>query len=1369
MANASPAQKARLLKKLISGHTNDKEDRAMASILESCTSKKEYDEVLRLAGGKKKVFGEPDDKSAKRRMSALDKKWGGKQKAALSQALLLLEQAKTPEEARKLADQLGGTSLKHQIKDPALIKRLNAVAKRHKMPALSHGLPPKAVANIRKQIAGANDDAAVKLAESKHAMNIASPAEKAKLIRTMMSGWTKDREDMAIYKILSSCKSKKEFDEVMRLSGGKKVVAELDLKEAKNKLNQLCGAWGRTEWATNKKLAQKFNNVLADPKRRAELGATRPPTAGEVGMAGGSFKLDPKGDPMLAQAGKAMNMAKQQIQKNAYNIGYDQQAQTELVLEQRRREVSGKPKLDWTSLTAQAEKITSDPDLDKKVAAFRKKYNKGRFLGIGKIDMKEAKKKYITKQTEALAKKNGVSKQTMKSLVTQRMGQIYGEAGGMLKAQNKQLLGPLKKKLAHLEKTRGKKDPEVVALRAQIKKIEDATGPYTEHVNAVGDIYKGMFEVPPSWVETFVKVFTIVADIAAAIVSLIPGVGQIIGACYFGVKAIVAAVQGDLLGMFTSVASAIPGVGAAIGGAVGQGVKIAGQIAQAAIGVGKGIASGDVLGVIGGLASAAGGVGGVGGAVGKVANQVSKGLNVAAQAGTFVDGAVRGDVGRMLGGLSGVAGGVGAMAAPGSSLSKAMSYAQKGVNMADGIARGDIGAVVNSAASMAAPHIKNQTAKDVLKYAQKAVPFVDSVARGDLSGALNVVANELGNLPVSGDAKKALNLAKNGIHFADALRAGDYGKALGNLSSGLQGLSGDPTFQKIAQGVGQGGDVLRGIQSGDPAAVLQALTGKDGQGGLLSTMGAEGLSKAMGDMGKKASDLLGSPDFKTVMDVTRSGTAFVQGLANGDLDQSLAAVAGLSGPLGKAVPGLKSTLDTAVPLARAMAKGDFESALGSLAGSPLTQELGNKLGLLEPLSGLAKGTALKDLEGLGRSLGAVASGIARGDTSAILGGIDRSISSLQQAAGPSSPLGQTLGLAKRASALGQGIANGDLGAIGRAAGDLAGPLLQRPELAGIVRNPAVQNVAQAIQKGLPMVQSLANGDLGSTLQQVQNELGGLTSNPAARRALGLVTDGARFANAMGQGDWSGALSTVSGQMQQLGRGSEARALTGAIKQVTDLTSAMGSGNPAQLASALRGGFLDQATSGKISGTFDEVSKLGGRLLESSELSTAMELTRAGSRFFSSVAHGDLSQSLSQVAGLSGPLGRAVPKLSGLLNAGAPLAQAMAGGNFDQALQALGENPATSGIAESMSSLQPLAELASGRALSNLEGLEQSLNTTLHIQDRLDEIRGFESTTRELMERFGGDPMQMANNLLDRSGYLKPPIDPLDLMEETLAA
>jgi hypothetical protein len=429
--------------------------------------------------------------------------------------------------------------------------------------------------------------------------------------------------------------------------------------------------------------------------------------------------------------------------------------------------------------------------------------------------------------------------------------------------------------------------------------------------------------------------------------------------------------------MFTNLASAIPGVGGAIGGTVGKVANLAGRALQTGIGVGKGIADGDWKGIMGGLASAAGGLGGLGGTLGKVAGEAGKAINLASGAGSAIEGAVRGDLSQVLGGLGGVAGGVGAMAAPGSNLAKVMDYAQKGLKLTDGIASGNLGNVADAAMGLAGdlaknPALsgvaKNPVVQEVAKYAQKAVPFVQALANGDASQAMQAVATELGNIPGSPATKQALKLLGDGVRFTDALRTGQYGKALTGLSGSLQSLGAGPEAQTLARGVGQMGGVIEALGKGDPQALADALRGPDGRGGFLGALGDGALSKGFAGVADAAGKVLGSPELRTALDLTRAGTSFFSGLAQGDLNKALSGVAGLSAPLGKAVPQLSNLLSAGAPLVQSMARGDFGRALGALAENPAAAGFAEKLGLLDPLSDLANGHALAAMRGIEQEL-----------------------------------------------------------------------------------------------------------------------------------------------------------------------------------------------------------------------------------------------------------------------------------------------------------------------------------------------------------------------------------------------------------------
>ncbi|MFN0168439.1 MAG: hypothetical protein ACKV22_18590 [Bryobacteraceae bacterium] len=830
MGGATPEQKAKLVRELMSGHTSDSEDQAIARILQSCTSKAEYDKVLAMAGGKDAVLKELDDKGAKSLLCQVHAKWESEQKEAAGKAIGLLEQCQSPEEAKELATQLGGTELKHKVKDPEQLKRLEAVAKRFEMPALAYGVAPGAVgqtrASVNQAITKQDSDLATKLAEDKDAMKVASPSEKAGLIKELMRGWTKDRQDVAVYKILSSCTSKAQFDQVMELSGGREVLKDMDHAETRTKMDQLFGAWDRVDLADDKKRAGQFQGVMADPQKQADLSATRPPTGAEVNQVGGSFKLDAKdaNDPLMQQAGQAAGAVQKSIQSKAFDIDWDPQAKTELVLEQRKREVEGKPKLDWTKLTAEADKITSDPDFAKNVQAFQKQYNES--SPLDKLDDKEAREKYVTLHMEKLAKQNGLSEQTMKSLVTQRMGQIYHEGAGEMSGYSEAIAGPMKKELARIEETKGPNSPEAAELRERIAKFDKATSAYTNHLGSIGTVYKDMFPVPASFWEGFVSAFSFISDIAAAVASCIPGVGQAIGATYFGVKAVVAAAKGDVLGMFSSVASALPGLGSAIGGAAGAAVKTAGRAMQTGIGVGAGIADGNVLGALGSVAGA------------------------------------------------------------GAGISPVLDYAQRGLKLADGISRGDVSAIAGAAGDVLGPLsnnpavqgiVRNPVVQGVAQATGQAVPFLDAIARGDMSQALGAVAGQLGPL------------ANDGAAFVDALRSGNYGKVLGEMGSSLNQMGAGPEAAALVQSFNQVSDVLSALASGNPRQMVAVL---QGPGGVLEQLAGGGLSNAFAGVSNVARQTLDTPQLRAARDLTTTGTRFLRAVGSGELNNHLAAAWG---------------------------------------------------------------------------------------------------------------------------------------------------------------------------------------------------------------------------------------------------------------------------------------------------------------------------------------------------------------------------------------------------------------------------------------------------------------------------------------------
>jgi hypothetical protein len=971
LEQASDEEKAKAIHAILnrSGPRLSPEERmAAVNILKSCKSKQEYDKVVQMAGGwdeVSKIVGR--DEASGKTLRGLNDGWAAKEKAAAEKAVSLLEQARTPEEAKQIANELGGSQLKHQIKDPALLDRLNAAAKRHNLPALGYPVSGEQVAKYREQFQKAirdkDSELATKLASDKNAMAVASPAEKGGLVNELMRGWNKNRHDEAAYNILKSCTSKAEFDEVLKL-GGKRAYEDVGEEETKVKINELAGAFGRVDVANLPEVAKKFENVLVDPQRRAELGKTRPPTAEEAAGIGGPLKLDglDPNDPLQQKFAHAAPLAKEHMAKQAFDLDSHPQAQNELVLENRRREIKGQPPLDLTGLTAQADKIMNEPDLDQKIRQWKKGKTK-----IGdppdwakdpsKPIPRDAKEDYLSERMESLAKEHGLSKQTMKHLVTERMGQVYEEAHGILMAHGGGAeIQKMREQLAKLEEAGQKDSPEAQALREKIAAFTKATGGYIDRVGETSEIYKSLFPMPPSFLEGFVNVLTAIArllpDIAAAVCSFLPGIGPAIGGAIAAIKGVVSsAVSGDILGAFGSVLNVIPGVG---------------QLASKSLDMARSAVAGDWKGLAG---SALSFVPGAGGSIAKTAFQG------AVAAGNVVEGAIKGDLSQIADGLSGAAGAAGGVLSKGSPASRAMDYLQKGSSLAGALASGDASRLLGAGADLlgqagAATPLKelanNPIVRDVAKAAHKAAPFVEGLAGGDASKAMGAVADALGQVPGSPATKKALGMLQDGLRFGEALRSGEYGRALGGLAGSLQQLGASPAAADLVQGVGQMTSLVGALGKGDPQALAGAL---QGAGGFVQQIGGGALSRGLSGLSSLAGNVLASPELKSAMDLTGAGTRFLGGLANGDLNRALTGVAGLSGPLAKAVPGLSGLLNAAAPLVQSMARGDFQTALEALGKSQPGAGVAEKLGVLEPLAELANGRALQGLRSVEQGLG----------------------------------------------------------------------------------------------------------------------------------------------------------------------------------------------------------------------------------------------------------------------------------------------------------------------------------------------------------------------------------------------------------------
>lgn len=1049
-----------------------------------------------------------------------------KQKKPLQEkAIAMLEQAKNPEEAKKIAEAFGGPDFKNQLVDGQLKDRLSQVAQKNNMPGLGNTVSSAQLSKYAEQIEKADGDKTTELAKDTELLKNATPEQKTKMINELGKGFDghDDKKSIAIDRILSSCKTKAEFDKVLDASGGKEMLKKLNGDEAKQRVNELCGMWGRVDAATQPEVAKKFEGIMTDPAKQAEYSGTRPPSSSEVQGVGGNMKSSPP-DPAFDQAA---DKVKEGIANKAFDVDWDQGSKVELIREQRRRELSGNPKLDYTSVTAQAEKITGASDDE--IRAYKNKKP-------GEKISADDKKDFIKDKMEALRKQYGMSEQSINDLVTRKMGNIYAQASGEMGAYGQQTVGALQQQLDQVVKTQGPQSPEAQQLRARIDNLSKNFDQYGKQLAQTSQSYHELFPMPPSFRDSLGKVFSVIGDIASSVLKFVPGWGQAFSEIYTAAKAIG---QGDIVGGIAGFGGVVAGPGykeachfvqrsskgdvldavgnlsKEMGGAIGEeAIKmgkniaredwgaVAGQLSQGAtmlVGAGgvygqvanvaqktleagraaatiaDGVSKGDGFAVLGGIAGGFGALGGVGGMAGKVAKEISQDLNLAKGVGMTIDGAIKGDVTGVLNGLSNTLGGVTRLAGPNSPLGGAFGYAQNGIAIAAKLAHGDIAGALSMGIGLASPFVTDQGVRNVMDSVQNALPSLEAISKGNLGAGLGPLAGQLGN-----------------------------------FSSGIQKLADDPNMQRLIMGIGQSSDLIKAIQKGDPQAVAGALSQKNG---LLQALGGDGFAQTIRDAGESASELFNSPGMRTVMDFTKTGTDVMQNLANGKPDQALGI---LGGALGRAVPELAAPLQSLVPMAQSMMKGDFASALKQLAQNPQTRQLADQLGMLQPLAGLAQGTALSNLQNLSQTLQQVISGAAQSGAAAIGLGLDSASRLAELASGGGAWNPALQGLQAQFQNLQQvASVNGPLGA----------PLMGMTRTLSALGSGDASQLAQALagaggQPGL--LQTLSSGALSSGLGRLGD---------AASRMLNLPDLNA--ARALGQGDWIRGLDDVRQELQQM--------------------------------------------------------------------------------------------------------------------------------------------------------------------------------------------------------------------------------------------
>lgn len=649
MQIATPQQKAALIKKLMGGHTNGAEEAAIKTILLSCRSFDEMQQVVGMSGGIQEIAAELEG-SDLNAVIAHANQLSQRQETAATKAVDLLEQARSPQEFALLYETLGGDELKQKLPKPTsaeLLGRLDALGRKFGVSGVGFGMPPEKVNALQAQIQAAIDrgdcDAIVKLSENSDAMRVASPGQKARMIRALQEGWTKDSQDMAIARLLTSCAGKAEFDQVVDMAGGPAILADIDYAEAKLDINKLMGGFDRLDCADERAVAQAYQGVLLPPQVD-ELTRTRTPSDAErQGVLGAGPGAEDPSNPALADASQRTDALRERIGDAVYDLAADPLARNKLALTNRDRQLSGQPPLDYTALVTQAYQVANDPAF--LAEAVRLEKEKG---PLDDQDRQALREELLAKRLGSVAKDYGLSEQSMKTLVTAKMGRVLQEGAREVAAIGGDVIQALRQRLTDAERTEGPDSAEARRLRQTIEAAGRDFGQWSERLQVTGATAASLFKVPPSFAEDFLSALSVIGDVLATVVNVIPGVGQAISGAYFGVKAIVGLATGDILGAFKSVLSAVPGFSAAFG-AAGAAINTGAKLAQAGIAAGEGIASGNPLAFVGALGSAAGNLGidlaklDVTG--GLATNLVQHGTRV----GGMIDGVARGDVGAVFG------------------------------------------------------------------------------------------------------------------------------------------------------------------------------------------------------------------------------------------------------------------------------------------------------------------------------------------------------------------------------------------------------------------------------------------------------------------------------------------------------------------------------------------------------------------------------------------------------------------------------------------------------------------------------------------------------------------------------------------------
>lgn len=625
---------------------------------------------------------------------------------------------------------------------------------------------------------------------------------------------------------------------------------------------------------------------------------------------------------------------------NQRNQQKSQEAQSRITkLEQEKAAIQANPKL------SAKDKQSKLAEIDKKIAAARKDIHPQ--LDLKKVTSEIEKissdsgltDKQKKSRIDALRHQYGLGKKEMKRLFTGRLKGLYKNAKKQIDAQTKQLTAPLKAEIQQLEKTYGKDSPQFSAAKARLDALErtgrEAVQGYEAKAGLYGSMYKSFWSKVWGGLKKVAKIF----DVLSPMLNLIPGIGTALYAGYQGIKAAVYAGLGKFKQMFGSLANGV--LGLAGGGALGTIGRYAAKGFQGAMALYNGVknvARDGITGIFGAIGGAAGSFGSFGD-WGKVLTRVQQGANAVTAGIGIGRGIQTGDIGAVLGGVSGLSGAAANLGALDKTVASRIQdisrYAGQGVQSVDAMIHGDVQRALGSLGALASnlPPDKAAEVRNLLALGQNGAAVYDAIVKGNYGAAAEGFAGLLkgSGFPLDSmvdpqTAKRVLagyRYAREGWQLIQSAERGDvYGSisAAGSIarSAGLP-VDGIPVDRAIRT-FRLGADAYQAIAAGDLEGGLRAAQQIVRQSGVdfSSLIGADA-RRLISDAGRYSG--LGFRMAKSVIARDISGVWSAVGGAT-----SVLAPNGTRELAGKVLDGARIGYD----LANAVYRGDRGGTLSAL-------------------------------------------------------------------------------------------------------------------------------------------------------------------------------------------------------------------------------------------------------------------------------------------------------------------------------------------------------------------------------------------------------------------------------------------------------